>query len=749
MPSSVCNDNPHFTPMKHLSLLLLSLLLLSLLLLSGAPSHAQQAAWHKLSPMLRQMVRQQQASASRSEESRISVKSHAPEVCALVRISNTDTDVLADYGCRDLGVVGNIHIASIPVDRMAPLSLDTRVQRIEARPAGHLLLDTVASCINATPIYEGIRLPQAYTGRGVVVGLMDIGFDLTHPTFRNADGSLRIHRLWDMLSTDTIGSPFYVGRDYTSHDELLVLAHSRDGLDHSHGTHTAGIAAGNGYDSPYRGLAPESDICLVANAVSENVALIDSALLSRYNFTTDVLGFKYLFDYAKSTNQPCVVSFSEGSGQDFWGYDQLYYEMLNNLLGPGRIMVVAAGNQGHVKSWFCKPAGQDSQGMFVSHSGTVMMTTLKSAADFQLRLVNYPADAPADTLTCILSNSREPMTTTYLLPGLDSVVVEAYPNCYDSLETCFDVMFYSAESQIGMKMPLSMEILGNQDEVTCWRVNGDWITNPLNPLLNAGEPTHNILSPASGPRVICVGATTHRDGIINLNGQRKAAWQGEHGQRVPFSSVGPTMDGRVKPDVMAPGNNIISAYSSYYLENHPTANDVEWDVAHFDYEGRTYAWNSNSGTSMSCPVVAGIIALWLQAKPDLTPEDIMGVISRTCRRPDPNLDYPNNYYGYGEIDAYRGLLDILGIDHVEGLSTQHTPASVSYNHGTVCVTLSEPLSLPLSLCIYDLNGRLRQSFSLPSGQTVYQLPVSQLPAGVYAVQLNGPAAVKGSTLIRM
>ena len=68
---------------------------------------------------------------------------------------------------------------------------------------------------------------------------------------------------------------------------------------------------------------------------------------------------------------------------------------------------------------------------------------------------------------------------------------------------------------------------------------------------------------------------------------------------------------------------------------------------------------------MACPVVAGTIALWLQAVPTLTREDIIGVFSRTCRKPDETLTYPNNVYGHGEIDAYRGLLDILGIDKNE------------------------------------------------------------------------------------
>ena len=211
------------------------------------------------------------------------------------------------------------------------------------------------------------------------------------------------------------------------------------------------------------------------------------------------------------------------------------------------------------------------------------------------------------------------------------------------------------------------------------------------------------------------------------------------------------MDGRIKPDVMAPGNNIISSYSSYYLENHPAANDISWDVSHFDYEGRTYAWNTNSGTSMACPVVAGVIALWLQAKPDLTPEDIMGVISRTSRRPDSSLCYPNNYYGYGEIDAYRGLLDILGIDGIEEVSHRHTPAQVCLRGRQL--TISSPHDVgsdALQVRLFSLSGRqvLKTTVSFSDGRAIVMIPAN-LPAGVYAVQLDGSEATAGSTLIRL
>ena len=68
-------------------------------------------------------------------------------------------------------------------------------------------------------------------------------------------------------------------------------------------------------------------------------------------YATDALGFKYIFDYADSVGKPCVISFSEGSGQDFQGYDVLFYEMLHQLVGPGHILLASAGNSGHIPSY--------------------------------------------------------------------------------------------------------------------------------------------------------------------------------------------------------------------------------------------------------------------------------------------------------------------------------------------------------------------------------------------------------------
>ena len=288
-------------------------------------------------------------------------------------------------------------------------------------------------------------------------------------------------------------------------------------------------------------------------------------------------------------------------------------------------------------------------------------------------------------------------------------------------------------------------VLGMDADVEVFLVSGTMETNPLNPTLIAAQRSHSVLSPATAPCMICVGATYYRQGITNYLGEWKTVGGGSFGEWGTYSSVGPTYDGRIKPDVLAPGSNIISSYSSFYLANNPTANDIKWDVAHFDFNGRTYAWNSNTGTSMSSPAVAGAIALWMQAKPDLTMEEVMDVFAHTCHRPDAHATYPNNRYGWGEIDVYAGLLYLLGADQIEGVSTRHTKARIACADGRLTIDLGQGQPAPVGLRLFSLKGVQLLQAQLPAGQARHSLSLPALSPGIYVVQLSEG----GSTLIRI
>jgi subtilisin family serine protease len=156
---------------------------------------------------------------------------------------------------------------------------------------------------------------------------------------------------------------------------------------------------------------------------------------------------------------------------------------------------------------------------------------------------------------------------------------------------------------------------------------------------------------------------------------------------------------------------------------------------------------------MASPVVGGTVALWLQANPTLTPAQVMEIISKTSRHTEPSIDYPNNYYGYGEIDVYSGLVEALKMQglSVEGLS-HHQPQAVDFllDGRDVVITFAAPTASVSTIYVYALNGTLLATETLPAYQTTCRLSLQSLPADVYALQINSSdAAVCGSTLVRI
>ena len=588
---------------------------------------------------------------------------------AFVRIDGNSAEVLKQYGCKELARVGDVSIAAIPLNKLGSLSCGKQVKRIETGRRCSVQIDTTRLVVNAEAVYMGEGLSQTYTGRGVVVGVQDIGFDLTHPNFYSGDMSrYRIKAMWDQLSRDTIGSTLYVGRDYVGKEALLQLGHPLDGETQTHGTHTAGIAAGsgaegNGVISPYRGVACEADLVLVDNA-ADNISLIDPKDYYKYTYATDALGFKYIFDYAERMHQPCVINFSEGSSQDFHGDDQLYYDLLAKLVGPGRIIVSSAGNNGARNSYIHKSLGKERAGAFIMSNEKRFSCTAKSKQPFTFRVTIYDnAASPniVDVSTVNICSARDSLLTDTLSVGGKKYIwrVLAYPNSYDASETAYDFQL-SSPSKVGDSPQVSLQVIGRDADIELYRMSGYMFPHALDPVLDAGDCRYTIFSPSSSPDVICVGSTSYRTQFVNYLGEKKVYDSGRNGIRSSFSAMGPTLDGRIKPDVMAPGQNIISSYSTFFINNPANVNgSVQSDVRHFDYNGRTYVWNSNAGTSMSAPVVAGAIALWLQADPTLTPADCLEIFSKTCTHYDTSLSYPNNLYGYGQIDVAAGLREVL------------------------------------------------------------------------------------------
>lgn len=744
-----------------------TILVLSVLLLfHSGKSKAQATDYTKLSSWVREIVMKENAlkksysnkstdDAGVTTQKRQSLR-RGMSLCALVKTADGTEGVLAEYGAKAIDRIGDIIIADIPIDQISPLSADDRVLRIESRRSNKLEMDTSMLIVGSNHLYAGNALPQAYTGKGVVVGVQDVGFDLTHPTFYSRDLSqYRIKSFWDQLSTDTLNSEMYVGRNYESQTDILQYAHSRDAFLLSHGTHTAGSAAGSGYNTDYRGIAYDSDICLVSNAVVDDIELIDSCDLYKYTYATDLLGFKYIFDYADRVGQPCVISFSEGSHEDLRGDDALFYEALETLSGEGRIIVASAGNAGHVYSTVKKPIGTKTAGSYASTEGNNVFATIESSSDVTIRIIIHTDAVVRDTIEfrsediflATDSVMRDSLTTWR---GDFAVTIRGYKSSLDESTMVFDLS-YTAPEPLGLYVPAWFETESETVETRMRMIKGYFYNYRRDNPTGEAFCGYTIHSPSSAPSVISVGATVHRKGYTTVHGEYHTTIDDAKGERAFYSSIGPTLDERIKPDVMAPGSNIISSYSSYYLEHNPDARDLTDDVSHFGFNGRVYAWNANSGTSMSTPIVAGIIALWLEAKPDLTRKEIIDALKATCSHPDESLTYPNIEYGYGLINAYAGLLYLLGLNvslSADELS-RHQPEGVSFILQNNRLTIeTEESNFEGTLKIYTTAGKCVKAVAVNNNQKTIDL--SLLSKNVYAVQLttNKPQTT-GSTLIRI
>lgn len=713
----------------------------------------------KMSSLVRRAVLENKMAHSNGKA--IKANDGAASICAFVRIKGNADEVLSKAGCRRLAAFGDIYIADIPLCSLSALSADNRVERIEAGEPCSLCLDTTSVIVDAVKAFNGVNLPQAYDGSGVVMGVMDVGFDLLHPNFRTTDMStLRISRLWDQLSRDSIGSSLYVGADYCSLGEIQTYAKTRDAYIETHGTHTLGIATGTGYNTPYRGMAPGADICLVANAVSSNMALIPKRLLYKYTSATDMLGFKYIFDYAEEVGKPCVISFSEGSTETVDGDQQLFYEALSQLVGPGRILVASAGNNGHYNTYLHKPAGKLSDGMFLQSGYRQSSLTLLSDDDFCFSIDMFTTDDGKVNKSFAANNVLSAEDSLYK----DSIVlsdgrkciytVQAYRSALQSHILAYDVVF-DMRGGIGKTVPMSLRITGNEADVQAFSNSIVFCQDVNDTSLSGGERRCSIVSPGSAPDVICVGATSYRNSYLNMSGELQSEQWGNDGTVGGYSSVGPTRFGLVKPDVVAPGTCVRSSYGSYYMESNLSGRKAGPLCAVSEYNGRKYGWGAMSGTSQATPVVSGAIALWLQANPNLSPSDILDVFAATCDNSKVGVHGEKDCScGYGEIDVYAGLLKVLALDGIKGVSNNLPSAMDMLYKGDGQVELrlhnGAETDKTVRAKVYSVSGRLVKHCSVQILSGVGTVSLSGMPKGVYVLQIDSSSSAEnGSFLIRI
>lgn len=704
-------------------------------------------------------------------------------ILALVESTDGDATIQQKGGLvwQDFG--HGFYAAFLPVDSLGALDQSASIVRMEANELSNVLNDNSKEILGVNKVWNGIELPQAFRGNGVLAGVMDIGFDFTHPSFRNEDGSSRVIWFWDPLAEND--NPKELGRTYTTPDEVLAAEHSYNATQDNHGSHVLGSIAGRGIDGNFAGMAPEADIIgghvplgdipqdfysrlndyLMKTFLPETNGLPMGIVNVEISSVIELAMLYKIFKKADDLNKPCVVNWSFGAPSSFSADFTAYETVLNRMLGPGRIVVASAGNDGGMMKYVKKEADKPMEQPVYYKSDTrtyyMFIRTKMDNPFFKMDMVfeDLADTIHIDTYDAIIKNAfNQDYEASVDIPRSEwedeFEDMEEYPFSVAVKTTNFaegyagfnltvhpSEKYSHSENMVGkiiVNSPVELEFLGSKDAKGGYtRFSNENIEN------SRGCNIKTINLPGSLERIVTVGAMHQCTSFTNIFGEDATyiALGSEKGHLSSFSSCGPTIDNRIKPDVVAPGHNVLSVYNSFYEPG--LAEDVEKKMAYkANAFGKDYAIWTMSGTSMSSPVATGVIALWLQANPNLTPEDIKGVIERTSHQPEPEFSGTdkNVYYGWGEIDAYAGLLDILGLTGISEIS-KHQPAGLKFRLEGRTLYI-DGIDSSETVTVFDLSGRpvLRTE---TSSDGILSLP--ELSAGVYAVQVGH----RGSTLIRL
>ena len=657
-------------------------------------------------------------------------------------------------GATVVNKAGNVIVVRMPIDAIEQISELESVERVEITQPVKLYNDVAREVTNVDAVHSGTGLTSSFTGKGVIVGIVDSGIDFNHIAFKDEDGNTRIVRAFVY---DEAG-----GRTYEDIETITT-----DKSEESHGTHTSGIAAGSIVGNGLQGMAPDADLYLCG--------------LGNHIFDSEILNqVSSIVDYAKQQGKPVVVNLSLGHNTGPHDGTAAVSQGINNIAGEGAIVVVAAGNEGkkdlYVHKKFENASSKDVQcqtiidgspfyGMIIeSYYPANYYTTINcytgQSAQMQFVVVDTQnanavvceselIDIDVNNYVSIGDLSFSDDLSKYFQLGqmegtTQNYVSSALNGSNNKYETVLKLYMIPGTENNSQRYLLALRFYGTQgDELHMWSdAYSIFIDNGDN-AFTAGSPAGSYNDLATGKNLISVGAYSTKltwNSIVDASGNtRMSKYDNEMAQvgtMADFSSYGVDPNGIWHPIIVAPGHGVESAFNRYnfdeftYLMRRIT-NEVEKD-------GELYRYYINEGTSMACPVVTGIIATWLEYDPTLSPDDIKKIFEETAQKPEAyGTGIAEQWGPNGVIDAYAGLV-YLGQLGVNDITNEQDMVIVGPNPTDGQFNVFAQGEDEVSLYIYNTGGTqvFAKNYVTDNGNIEVDLQ-GTLSAGVYILQVRG------------
>lgn len=601
-------------------------------------------------------------------------------------------------------------------------------------------------------VHDGLNngLPKSYKGKNVIVGIVDIGFQNDHPTFFNNDGTAyRVKRFWHQNDkSGTAPATFGYGTEYTT-ASAIQAAVDNDG---THGTHVAGISSGSGFTTPdlkFRGMAPESDMVFVTIKYTNDT--LNGSALGDYVVAnpTVIDGYKYIFNYAQSQGRPAVTNLSWGMHTGPHDGTSVFDLAVESLNAAGRIIVGANGNDaGHLMHTGAE-LNDDTVYTFAidrnrnDYKRENVYCDFWGAANENLGINVSVFDTSGNMLmedAFVYASSNTSFKRT-LGNGSDSITYIVAAQAKYTNNNKPNILLI-AESNNASKLRIRIGITGkgqfhawNSGQAYRWtsgsflnKVKGNDYSNEY---LNGTENFSMSENGGTGRNTISVGSYVNRNNWYDWSGVYRAQSWLKAGEISGFSSRGPTADGRMKPDVGAPGQLVASAVN----RNQFAGWMEDYTLYKSQFKGQTQLWTMFSGTSMAAPHAAGVIALMLEACPTLTTAQVKQILRITSTKDVFTGSDSNNNFGYGRINAFQGVKAALEInrafvtrfDNQTRFMVFPSPADdkvILYNAVLHDKTIHAEIWDPTGRMVYSQNVLINTA-------GVGVADVSQLPPGTY------------------
>jgi len=611
---------------------------------------------------------------------------------AFVGIDNADAVTLLERAGAIINCVFDGFVtAQLPVEHLESIMRIRGVNDLEVSSLMWVTTDSTRRVTGVDRVLHGadFHLPENYDGTGVIIGIVDQGFDYQHRAFRSSDdpSQTRISRVYS--TTVKTGHPARYNKTIVlpgsvfMGDEIYGLTTDFQGK--THGTHTASIAAGT-HVGGYGGMAPGAEIVLCS------VSVLDGGM-SAVEVTNCL---RYIVSYADSVGKPCVMNLSVSTpngrrdGQDYLS------RAVEQITGPGRIFVISAGNDGGRKAYAHKLASEakplnilfktkhtasgDSSyhyfGMFTDiwmrlplrnfcYSFHVL-DQLTNHVVWESDLQSTPCRITTDEIGDYFNFDAGRDSVGYVQGEMDTSYGKHH--LLVTVQNLINREFTTVNGVKCGRYAIGMSIYpqsGIKAEIDAWAVNANsGLSSVGGPVVNAqGVTVPDFYSAPSdsccigtyavGDSTISAGAFAARNsyysmacgGVVHDN----AATVGDIAAFSSYQAAGSGPTGKALPTICAPGIDVVAAGSrySYFAKN--SVNTV------MQSDDGSY-WGVMSGTSMAAPTVAGIIALWMQANPRLSVADIKDILCRTAIK-DPFTvgDNAARFGPNGKIDALAGI----------------------------------------------------------------------------------------------